>query len=405
MAKVHDVDPALIERTQRWLAGRQKPDGTWAHDEGGIAEGIINRQSDVLKTTAYITWALADSGYQGPEVDRALGYLRGQMSAADDAYTLALITNAFASRDGRSADARAAASKLASMAIEKDGGVMWGTKSSTFTGAAAGSADLETTGLAAYALLRTGVQPDTARKALTALIRSKDSFGTWQTTQATVWALRALLLALQGGSADTDATVGVTCNGDEAATIRVTPADSDLMRQVDCGKSAREGRNEVKLSFQGKGNLLYQIVSRYYVPWEKIPPPAKPILSIDVEYDRTTLARDEMVTEKVRVTNNTPLAATNVIVDLAVPPGFELQSEDLAALVGKGISRFEPAARQIIVYVDRVEPGKPLAFSFHLKATMMVKAVNGESTVYPYYNPEDSSAARPVIFRTAQARN
>ncbi|MBI3451121.1 MAG: hypothetical protein HY049_19680, partial [Acidobacteria bacterium] len=61
------------------------------------------------------------------------------------------------------------------------------------------------------------------------------------------------------------------------------------------------------------------------------------------------------------------------------------------------------AARQIIVYVDRVEPGKPLAFSFHLKATMVVKAVNGESAVYPYYNPEKRDASKPVVFRTAKA--
>src|SRR5262249_44026489 len=125
---------------------------------------------------------------------------------------------------------------------------------------------------------------------------------------------------------------------------------------------------------------------------------------IDVDYDRTSLAKDELVTEKVRVTDNTPLAATNVIVDLAVPPGFQVQTEDLAALVGHGISRFEPPARQGILYVGRVDPGKPLSFSFHLKATMMVKAVNGESAVYPYYNPEKRAAAKPVTFRTSARR-
>ncbi len=400
MAKVHDVDPALIERTQRWLASRQKADGTWDRDAGGIAEGIINRQTDTLKTTAYIAWALAESGYRGPEVARAMEFLRAETGRIDDAYALALATNALAANDRRSPAARAAAERLAGMKVDHDGGAAWGTKEVPFTGAAAGSADLETTGLAAYALLRTGVQPETARKALTHLIRSKDSYGTWQTTQATVWALRAMLAAMAAGSAETDATVRVTCNGHEAAEVRVTPETSDLMRQVDCGANVNEGRNEIRLSFEGKGSLLYQIVSRYYVPWDRIPEPPRPALSIDLDYDRTSLDRDEIVTERVRVANNTHLAATNVIVDLAVPPGFDLVAEDLEALVGRQISRFEPAARQIILYVDRIESGRPLDFSFRLRAKMIVRAVNGESAVYPYYNPEQRSAERPVRFDT-----
>lgn len=401
MAKVHDVDPALIERTQRWLAERQKADGTWDRDAGGIAEGIINRQTDTLRTTAYIAWALADSGYRGPEVERALNWLRGQAGRADDPYALALVTNAFAAHDRRSAEARGAAERLARLGVEREGGVTWSSKAAAFTGAEGASADLETTGLAAYALLRTGVAPETARKALTHLIRGKDAFGTWQTTQATVWALRALLAATTAFAADTDATVGVICNGEEKDDIRVRPEDSDLMRQVDCGAVVKEGRNEVRIRFEGKGTLLYQIVSRYYVPWDRIPEPPRPLLTIDVEYDRTALAKDDVVTERVKVTNTSPRAATNVIVDLAVPPGFDVMTEDLQALVGKEISRFEPAGRQVILYVDRVEPGRPLSFSLRLRARMMVRAVNGESAVYPYYNPEQRGVEKPVRFVSA----
>ena len=50
--------------------------------------------------------------------------------------------------------------------------------------------------LAAYALVKSGRHVDLTNKAITYLIRSKDSYGTWQTTQATVWALKTLLLTL-----------------------------------------------------------------------------------------------------------------------------------------------------------------------------------------------------------------
>ncbi len=36
MAKVHDVDPRLIQRTQEWLASQQQPDGSWKPDPSFI---------------------------------------------------------------------------------------------------------------------------------------------------------------------------------------------------------------------------------------------------------------------------------------------------------------------------------------------------------------------------------
>ena len=76
MAKVSEVDPRLIERTGDWLAGQQQSDGSWVPDTNFINEGATNRyNSNILRITAYIAWSLANTGYQGPSVDKAKAYI------------------------------------------------------------------------------------------------------------------------------------------------------------------------------------------------------------------------------------------------------------------------------------------------------------------------------------------
>ncbi|UCC69432.1 MAG: hypothetical protein JSV79_05840, partial [Armatimonadota bacterium] len=397
MSQVHEVDENLIVRTQNWLAGLQKKDGTWERDEGGIAEGIINRQTDTLRVTAYIAWALAESGYQGPAVQRALTYLESNWHEAEDSYALAVIANALLSAAPDSAGAGWVVDALARLAIVEDDIAYWKPAGPTFTSAQDGAADLETTALATYALVKSGRHVGLTNKAITYLIRSKDSFGTWQTTQATVWALKALLLSLQRAAEDIDATVTVEVNEEKAGSFRITQADYEVVRQVDARELIRAGKNDVRVTLDGKGSALYQIVAKYYMPWEMVKPPAQELLSIDVEYDRTELATNDIVTASVRVVNNDPRDCNMVVIDLGLPPGFEVMAEDLQGLVAeKTIQKYSLAARQIIIYLDRLASRKPLEFSYRLRAKFPVKAATPASRVYRYYNPEIEATAQPV---------
>src|SRR6202042_2809307 len=91
MAKVSDVDPHLIARTRNWLAAQQQPDGSWKPDTSFINEGATNRyNSDLLRITAYIAWALENTGYEGPAVEKAKQFIEGHMSGKVDTYTLAV---------------------------------------------------------------------------------------------------------------------------------------------------------------------------------------------------------------------------------------------------------------------------------------------------------------------------
>ncbi len=102
MSKVHPVDPAIIARTQQWLARLQQPDGSFRPSAGGIAEGAINKMQDnILRNTAYTVWALASTEYSGPELPRGADFLRGHLDEMKDNYTLALAANALATVDAQ----------------------------------------------------------------------------------------------------------------------------------------------------------------------------------------------------------------------------------------------------------------------------------------------------------------
>ena len=289
MAKVHDVDPKLIQRTQQWLASEQQPDGSWKPDTRFINEGATNRyNTDVLRITAYIAWSLGNTGYQGPAVEKARQFVSSHMSGKIDTYTLAVLAN-FAVEYGKDRDfTRQAMQLLLDARTEKDEQAWW-TAEETSVYARGESAGIETTGLAVQALLKWGQASGTAGKALRYIASKKDASGAWGTTQATIMALRALLLSTEKGAADVRGTVEISLNGKPVEKLVLTPENNDLLHQFAFKSVDGQGANTVEVRFDGKGGLAYQVVGRYFVPWNE--KPAGEPLSIDVTYDRTRLAQ------------------------------------------------------------------------------------------------------------------
>ena len=112
-----------------------------------------------------------------------------------------------------------------------------------------------------------------------------------------------------------------------------------------------------------------------------------------------------MKTIAATVKNNLHKAANMVMVDLGIPPGFDLLSEDLqdyqeksAALKSGRLQKFSLTATQAILYFDSIAPGDALKLSFRLRAKYPIRATTFASRVYEYYDPEVSSLARPVLF-------
>ncbi|MGA2856242.1 MAG: MG2 domain-containing protein [Candidatus Sulfotelmatobacter sp.] len=401
MSQVYDVDPKLIARTQQWLAAQQQPDGSWKPDASFINEGATNRyNNDEVRIAAYIAWSLENTGDQGPAVENARRFIEKHMSAKLDTYTLAVLAN-FAADYGKDRDFTRQAMELLLDAHTEKGDQAWWTADETSVYATGTSASVETTGLAVQALLKWGQASGIARKALTYLAPKKDASGTWGTTQATIMALRALLLATEKGTADVRGTLEVLLNGKPVEKLVLTPENNDLLHQFVFKEIDSKGGTTVGIRFDGKGGLAYQVVGSYFLPWTQ-KPESEP-LSIDVAYDRTHLAQDDIATATATIKNNLPKSANMVMVDLGIPPGFDLLSEDLQTYLDKSagqksgrLEKFNMTATQAILYFDSIAAGDTVVLRFRLHAKYPIRARTFQSRVYEYYDPDVNSASPPV---------
>jgi hypothetical protein len=401
MSQVYNVDPRLIERTQQWLASQQQADGSWRPDASFINEGATNRyNSDLLRIAAYIAWSLENTGYQGPALEKASAFVQKHMTERADAYTLAVVAN-FAVDYGKDREfTRQAIEQLLDARTEKGDQIFWSSEETALY-ATGTSASIETTGLAVEALLKWGQASGTVQKGLAYITSKKDASGAWGSTQATIMALRALLLASQKGSSDVRGNVEIVLNGRSAAQLTLGPLNNDLLHPFVLKGVDPKGANRVELRFEGKGSLGYQVAGQYFVPWDE--KPADEALSIAVNYDRTHIAQNDTVTATATVSNNLKKSANMVMVDLGIPPGFELLSEDLeeyqeksAGRKGGRLEKFNLTPTQAILYFDAFAPRETVSLRFRLRAKYPVRAETFKSRVYEYYDPEVGSLARPV---------
>jgi hypothetical protein len=401
MAQVHDVDPRLIDRTRQWLIDQQQPDGSWKPDTSFINEGATNRfNTDAVRITAYIAWALENTGYRGPALENAAKFLAAHWDEKADAYTLAVLANFAVEHDGDSAFTRDVIERLLDAREEKDNQAWW-SSSETSVYSTGESAAVETTGLAVQALLKSGQSPQIVRKALAWIAAKKDGSGDWGTTQATIMALRALLMASEKGTSDVRGSVEIALNGAVVEKLDLTPENNDLFHQFVLSGVDEEKSNAVQIRFSGSGTLAWQVVGRAFVPWEA-KPAAEP-LTIDVRYDRTTLAQNDIVTATAVIHNNLAQTANMVMVDLGIPPGFDLLSEDLQEFEEKtagpdagSLQKFNLTATQAILYFNAFAPGSKTELHFRLRAKYPIRAKTFASRVYEYYDPAVSATARPV---------
>ena len=215
-------------------------------------------------------------------------------------------------------------------------------------------------------------------------------------------ALRALLLASQLSTSDVRGTVEVVLNGKHRRDPQPDPRQQRPAAPVRLqGHRRREGQLSRAASSRAPAASPTRSSAATSRPGRRST--GTEPLSIDVAYDRTHLAQNDIATATATIRNNLSKTANMVMVDLGIPPGFDLLSEDLQAFQEKTagaksgrLEKFSLTATQAILYFDALAPKQTVTLTIRLRAKYPIRARTFQSRVYEYYDPEVNSVAHPV---------
>ena len=385
------IDQSVLDVAAEWIEAHQLDDGSFEnigflhHQE--LLGGLQGR--DAL--TAYVAAALLEAGRDGA-ASRAVAYLEGRMSAIEDPYTAAI--TAYVLELSGSSQSGEAYEKLMSMAQEGEHDTLyWGgpaggieprpADATAPRGPRNHSATIETTGYALLALLLRDDLVNAAR-ASRWLAGQRNALGGWGSTQDTVVSLQGMTAYSAKSRTDVDMTVTLEA-GSWRKEVRIDSQNADVLQVV----QAPLGQ-AVSVSAVGKGDVVLQSVLRYNVAEPRTE--VVDVFDIAVDYDADHVEVDDLITVSATVvfTPPRPIEAGMVVLDVAVPTGFEPVRETIAALTEREsvLKRFEIAGRKVILYIEDMMPNEELSFEFEARAKYPVKAKEVVSQVYSYYQPE-----------------
>ena len=194
-------------------------------------------------------------------------------------------------------------------------------------------------------------------------------------------------------------TLRVLVDGKPRRTLRLD--GKDHARHLDLTAHAGTGAHAIELRFAGRGGAQYRLVGSYWLPHVKASPGSAGGLAISTSFDRASLRRGGAVKLRVRVRNRGKRSVAMPLVSVALPPGFALDSAELARLVKRfaNVDRASRRGSRAVLYLSKLGAGKELDFTLRLHSRFPLRVQARPSLVYEYYRPENRAASRPLMLQ------
>jgi uncharacterized protein YfaS (alpha-2-macroglobulin family) len=419
------VDDDVIAGARKFILGCQERDGRWA-------PRYWNEKEDAKRSalnTAFIARVLAMEKRKEAKADkdfasalsRSLDYLVKRIEEIDEPYLIA--SYALAAMDaGEKRGAEKAVAKLRTLAREEAGTSYWNLESNTPFHGWGLAGRIETTALSINALKR-AVAAEAGRagerdkadslvnRGLLFLLRYKDRYGVWLSTQATINVLDTLIGLNEGEAAMSGATGGaeIVVNGKRVSSVAMTPGGQlSNPITVDLSSFLSRGNNRVEIRRSGDSTRASaQVVETHYEPWEQgaagrrenIKLRNSSALRLAVNYDKLEAKIGEEIVCAVTAERVGRQGYGMMLAEIGLPPGADVDRESLERAAREsdwGLSHYDVLPDRVIAYLWPQAGG--LKFSFKFKPRYGVKAQTAPSALYDYYNPEARVALAPSRF-------
>jgi len=382
MQQVYPVAGAILSRDVDYLLAQRTGKGGYSNS-GDSAHGYGSAPAPVLD--GFITYALVTTGHD-KGLKTEIAHQARAAEKSDDPYVLALATRSLLVTEHTGA--KAAVKRLAAMQAED--GSFPGAESS-ITRSYEANLLVESTALAALALMEAGTHRRQADEAVSWLIENRRGQGTWGATQATALALGALTTHAEISKRPrSSGELFLEVNGEQVATLAYDAEQTDPLVLDGWEGALRTGDNDIVLRQAGGEPLPFTVE----VAWTSVRPDTSPGAELAVE---TTLGTDEATMgDTVRLTttvdNRTERIVPSPIARIGIPAGLEAQTWQLKQLQDRGeVAFFETREREVTLYWDGLHPDAEHVVHLDLVAAVPGTFTGPASSAYPYYNDDEKA--------------
>jgi len=251
------------------------------------------------------------------------------------------------------------------------------------------------------------------RSGLLFLLKQKDRYGVWYSTQATINVLDAMLALLSHSPSLTDnrhtqSSADIIANGRVVQTIQMPTARLSNPITVDLSRFLQAGNNQVEVRRAGGSAFASaQVVANYYLPWSLSTAtrdshlragPASGLRLI-AKFNKTEgQVGDEIIchVEAERVGFH---GYGMMLAEIGLPPGAEVDRASLETAMKSSdwaLSQSDVLPDRVVVYLWPRAGG--VSFDFKFRPRFGLRAKTAPSSIYDYYNPEARAVVAPATF-------
>ena len=238
------------------------------------------------------------------------------------------------------------------------------------------------------------------------MLKNKDRYGVWYSTQTTINVLDAFLAAIgDGGDAKVSGnrTAAIFVNNQKLKDVALPPENA-LTFPINIELPTNSNANRVEVKIGGnKGALMAQIVQTHYVGWQNFEANGRNendsrALRLAYNCDKQTAKPTEEITCNVEAERIGFKGYGMLLAEIGLPPGADVDRASLekAKEENWNFSRYDVLPDKIIVYLWAQAGGTK--FDFKFKPRYGINAQTAPSIVYDYYNSEAQATVAPLKF-------